>query len=211
VDLGTLWKLIGLGMEADFEKRTWSISAGPFKANGIKFITLKALSDDAGTVQKLLSDLFVKPAVMWMDFRRETVTDCINSLASLENSTATAAEALRVSHKSQDELLVGLLQSWSGDCKLARGRLETALKNENDPIDTGMDISARDEIAPALGDFRSSSLPAVKFLIDLLPETNPIKAQSSALMSRAEDELIRHYGVNSSSLKSPSVEPELAT
>lgn len=169
--------------------------------------TLKALSAEPARTRNLLSELFVKRAVMWMDFRQERVRDCIESLQALENATAGASADLSASSRAQDDLLAGLLQVWSGECKQARSRLNTALEDESDPINSGMDISAADEVVPALGEFRRKSFPAVRFLIDLLPDNDPVKTQALELVSRAEDELVRYYGVDVALISRPLVEP----
>lgn len=209
MDFADIWKLVG-SVEADFEKRTWRASIGPFKATGVKMFTLRAMTANPALPQRLLSNLFVLPSVMWMDFDREGVTAAIHSLKRLQGETAQESAALSNSAKEADKLLGQLLLMWSGECKNAWGRLETAVGDGGDLRTSGMSTGIREELARTLGEFRRKTLPAVRALMRLLHEDNPIRMQAQERLNHAEAELVRVFGVSKRNTVQPTIEPEAA-
>ncbi len=208
MDVATIWKLIGLGLEVDLEKKVYTVKLGPLTLKGISFKTVKALSSDPTSIEELLSKHFIQRGVMYADFRRETIEDCVRSLRGLQTLNQDQAKAFLTTKKPEDKMFASMLTAWANECDKAVTYLQAAVEDERDPINTGMDISARDAIPGALGDMRSATYPTVELFIQLLPEGSPVKAQALATIAQGKDVLVRHFGVPVSRLVAPEVEPQ---
>ena len=110
--------------------------------------------------------------------------------------------------KSEDKLFSSMLIAWANECDQAVTCLEMAIEDERDPINSGMDTSARNAIPVALGNMRSTTYPTVELFIQLLPEGNPVRAQAILTIAKGKDVLVRHFGVPVSELVAPEVEPQ---
>ena len=64
MDIATIWKLIGLGLEVDLEKKSYTVKLGPLTLKGISFKTVKALSSDSTVIEEVLSKHFIQRGVM---------------------------------------------------------------------------------------------------------------------------------------------------
>jgi hypothetical protein len=208
MDIATIWKLIGLGLEVDLEKRTYSIKLGPLTIKGLSFKTVKALSASPQAIEGLLSEQFVQREVMFADFRREEVGDCIASLRELQELCKSQASAFAATKKSEDEVFSTVLRAWANECDEAANSLESALRDENDPADSGMDTSARSSIPRVIGKLRTATFPSVEMFIDLLPEGNPVKAQATEKLTAGKDVLVKYFNVQSSEILRPDFEPQ---
>jgi hypothetical protein len=208
VDIATIWKLIGLGLEVDLEKKSYTVKLGPLTLKGISFKTVKALSSQPAAIEDLLSKHFIQRGVMFADFRRESIDDCIRSLRELQTLNQTQSTAFLATKKPEDILFSTMLSAWANECDKAVTYLQSALEDERDPINTGMDVSARDAIPGALGDMRKAAYPTVELFVQLLPEGNPVKVQATASLAQGKDVLVRHFGVAVSELVAPEVEPQ---
>ena len=93
MDIATIWKLIGLGLEVDLEKKSYTVKLGPLTLKGISFKTVKALSSDPTIVEEVLSKHFIQRGVMFADFRRETIEDCVRSLRGLQTLNQDQSKA----------------------------------------------------------------------------------------------------------------------
>jgi hypothetical protein len=208
--LTDFWKLVGLKLEVDFEKRTYSITIGPLKLKGLAFTTIKALSATSAIPERILTEQFIQREVMWGDFRGEEIDDCIESLRGLQKISEERAVTFDKSGNPQDAIFASLLRSWANECDHSATLLSQALEEENDPINTGMDTSARDAIPAALGKLRTQTYPFVAMLIELLPDGNPVKAQATKKMEYGRDVLVRFFNVPGSAIHAPSLEIEYA-
>lgn len=208
MDIATIWKLVGLGLEVDLEKKTYTVKLGPLALKGISFKTVKALSSQPTVIQEVLSKHFIQRGVMFADFRRESIDDCIRSLRELQTMNQAQSAAFAATKKPEDSLFSTMLSAWANECDKAVTYLQAAVEDERDPINTGMDMSAKDAIPGALGDMRKAAYPTVELLIQLLPEGNPVKAQATDSLARGKDVLVRHFGVAVSELVAPEVDPQ---
>ena len=208
MDIATIWKLVGLGLEVDLEKKSYTVKLGPLTLKGISFKTVKALSSDPAIIELVLSKHFIQRGVMFADFRRETIEDCIHSLRELQTLNQGQAIAFLATNKPEDSLFSSMLSAWANECDKAVTYLQAAVEDERDPINTGMDISAKDAIPGALGDMRSATYPSVDLLIQLLPEGNLVKAQALKTIADGKNVLVRHFGVPVTNLVAPEVEPQ---
>lgn len=208
MDIATIWKLIGLGLEVDLEKKSYMVKLGPLAVKGISFKTVKALSSQPAVVEELLSKHFIQRGVMFADFRRESIDDCIRSLRELQTLNQAQAAALLITKKPDDKLFSTMLSAWANECDKAVTYLEAAVEDERDPINTGMDINARDAIPWALGEMRKAAYPTVELFAQLLPGGSPIRVQAIASLAQGKDVLVRHFGVAVSELVAPEVEPQ---
>ena len=145
---------------------------------------------------------------MFADFRRETIEDCVRSLRGLQTLNQDQSKAFLATKKPEDKLFSSMLAAWANECDKAVTYLQAAVEDERDPINTGMDISARGAIPGALGDMRSATYPTVELFIQLLPEGSPVKAQAISTIAQGKDVLVRHFGVPVSKLVAPEVEPQ---
>ena len=207
MDIATIWKLIGLGLEVDLEKKSYTVKLGPLSIKEISFKTVKALSSQPPVVEGILSKHFIQRGVMFEDFRREKIADCIRSLRELQVMNHDRSEAFAASKKPEDVVFSTILSAWANECDKAVSYLEAAVEDERDPINTGMDVSAKDAIPGALGDMRKATYPTVELFVQLLPDGNPVKMQAVATLAQGKDLLVRHFGVAVSDLVTPEVEP----
>lgn len=206
MDLGAFWKLLGIGMEADFKERRYTIRLGPITIKGLPFERVKALRSNQPAIESLLSRHFVQRGVMWEDFRHEKVKDCIRSLRVLQKLSETQASAFEATKKPEDQIFSSILQAWANECDKAARHLELASEDERDPINTGLDMSAQEWILDVLSDFRKATYPSVQMFIDLLPDTSPVKAQAAERLRYGKDILVKFYNVSTNDLTSPEIE-----
>ncbi|TWB21115.1 hypothetical protein [Nitrospirillum bahiense] len=205
IEFSTFWKMLGFGLEADFSKRTWTLTVGPIKLKELKIPQFRALASDEATIERILSEMFIKRAVMWIDFRRERVSDCIASLSELEQLCGKTAEEFSATGKDADQIISSMCRGWECQCHEAIAILKSGIEEERAPENTGMDISATDYIPDALGDMRKKTYPLIQMLIELLPEESEIRTIAKEKLVYGKDELIRHYGVSSSDIEVATV------
>jgi hypothetical protein len=208
MDIAPIWKLVGLGLEVDLEKRTYTIKLGPLAIKGLTFKTVRALSASPQAIEDLLTEQVVQREVMFADIRREEVQDCRDSLRELQALCKSQSSAFAATKKSEDEVFSTVLRAWANECDEAANHLESALRDENDPADSGMDTNARTAIPPAIGKLRIATFPSVEMFIDLLPEGNPIKAQAAEKLNAGKDVLVKYFNVQSSEILRPDIEPQ---
>jgi hypothetical protein len=208
MDFDALWKLLGLGIEADLEKHTWTLKIGPITIKGLRIPVLKALAKDSAAIENILSLMFIQREVMWEDYRAESVPKCIGSLRSLQGLCEKAASDFNATGKEQDKIISTMCRGWANQCDAAASDLEGGLDAESDPANTGMGVSARDYIPDALGTLRKKTYPTIEFLIGLLPEKNMVREQATEVLNRGKDEIIRHYNVSVSDIPKASAEAE---
>jgi hypothetical protein len=208
MDIATIWKLIGLGLEVDLAKKLYTIKLGPLTLKDLSFRAVKALSSQPALIESLLSEHFIQRGVMHVDFRRERVDACIRSLRELQALNQAQAKAFADSGKPEDELFSTLLTAWANECDTAVSILESAIEDERDPINTGMDVTAQAAIPDAIRALRTATYPTIELLIQLLPQSNSVRQQASTILTRGKDLLVRHFGVPFSDLVLPEVEPQ---
>jgi hypothetical protein len=206
MDLASFWKLLNLDIGVDLSRKTYSITVGPLSIKDIPFASMKSMTENTPLIEMLLTKHFIQRRIMHMDFRRETVQDCTRSLRELQRLNEDQSKEFAASRKESDRIFSSMLLAWASECSKASAVLEDALRDEKDPINTGMGISARDWIPDALADMRKASYPTVEFLTLLLPDDNPVRKQASAALKMGSDLLIRHYGVGSHELTPPDLE-----
>ena len=170
-----LWKLLNLALDIDWEKRRLTLRLGPLTIQDLPLATVRKLSENHQLVEDLLSEQFVRRGVMWADFRRERVADCINSLRDLQTKSLKNSEAFASSRKPEDGVVATVLQGWANSSDEAAKLLEFGLEDESDPANTGMDVSASDYIPDSLGKLRKDTFPIVQMFIDLLPDGNAVR------------------------------------
>jgi hypothetical protein len=207
VDLASYLKL---GVEADLEKRTLTINLGIVKISGIKLPALKAMAKNRLDIEEILSYFFIQRGIMWIDLRREPLERSIEGLQSLKEQCEAKAADLRARGRDGDQMICSVLLAWAIECDDAARMLRYAREDEADPINTGMDMSARDAIAPALGTMRKKVYPFLELLIELLPAESPVKQRAAERLRQGQDILVRDYGVSVQELAKASVEEEVA-
>jgi hypothetical protein len=207
MDLASFLKF---GVEADLEKRRLTINLGIVKISGIRLPTLKAMARNRGEIEEILSAFFVQRGIMWIEMRRECVDRSIEGLNDLKGRCEGKAAELRARGRDEDQMVCSVLLAWATECDEAARMLRYALEDEADPINSGMDVSARDAIAPALGNMRKKVYPFVELLIDLLPTESPVKQQATKRLREGKDILVRDYGVSVGELVRASLEDEAA-
>ncbi len=206
MDLASFFSLLGLKMGLDFEKRTFTVVVGPMSFENVPFSTLKSLRSDSRIIEPILSKQFIQRGVMWQDFRRERVDFCIKSLRELQTLCESSAEQFSESRFQKDHILRSVLHSWASECDAAAKHLQSALDDERDPINSGMDISARDSVPWALGEFRKATYPSVAMFIELLAVDNPVRTQAAKTFREGSDLLVKHFGISTSELVPPTID-----
>lgn len=201
--LTKLMEILGIFKgEADLRTGAYSLTVAGFTLKGLRYRSYKGLAHDPSRMERILSHCFIQRGVMWQDFRRETVQDCINSCYGLKS--LCEAEAKEFGDGSNvDRFFSSLLSYWANECDTAARSLKDALAMESDPIESGMDISARDAIPYAIGTLRKNVYPVVEAIAETLPADNPIRNQGMERLRQGTDDLIRYYRVSTSELTKP--------
>lgn len=195
MDLGSFLTFLKLfpRVEADLEKKTITIKAGPFTLR-IPYGTYKALMSKRSTVVDILSRLFIQRGVMWEDFRREKMDECITSLREIQKLAQEEHNKLKETNAKQDEYFASIMFAWANVCEQAVTELGQALETENDPVETGIDFGAGDFLAPVLLECRKSTYPLVDLLICLLPDDDPVRQQASEKLALGKNRTVQKLG-----------------
>lgn len=200
----TLLDILGLGGIIDTEKRTIELKFLGFSINGIKYSSIKELVNDNKNTEKLLSEFFTRRQVMWQDFSREDVKDCIESLKDLMQKCNIAAEDFYSTNRDKDAFYATLLRHWGDQCDIAIKDFLISMETEevSSALDfgTGSRFRASEEIPRILGEFRSKTLPLAKELTKLLPEENIIRIDVEKNIDVATNMIIRNYNVPHSTI-----------
>ena len=206
MEFASVWQLSNLGLTVDFGKRTCTIRLGPLNIVGIPFPVLRAMASNTSDIGALLSRLFIQRGVMWEKFDRERFDECVNSLRGMQKDAQTRASEFSKTNRPEDQTITTVLQAWANKCDQAATELEIALREENDPLDSGLDTSAHDSMDCVLAEFRCSTYPFVEFFIELLPHDSPIRIDASDKLKGGKDILVRHLGVSVGGLATPEIE-----
>ena len=188
-----IWRFLNLGIDVDWNTKRITLRAGPVTVENLPLGTAKALSGNPLRVQLILGEHFIQRAVMWADYRREQVDHCVRSLRQLQELSSTKAEEFGCTGSSADAVFATALFAWANACDEAAGVLEWALEEQGDPINTGMDTSARDFIPEALRGLRRQTIPIVTMFAELLPKDDLVRKQAEEKLRAAQDSLIRCY------------------
>lgn len=182
----------------DLEKSTVDITILNVTIRGIKYAAVKALSDNPSKVKDIVDKVFIHKQVMWMDFRREDVDGCINSLKDLEEKLKTYQTDLLSTGNEDDKILAGIIEIWAVECNIAIDAFKTAIYHETlSRADFLSDrLPAQGQIIPVLGKFRSNTLNIVKEFIQLIEPGSRTRERGEELYNRALTELSQYFHVN---------------
>ncbi len=206
IDFPSLWKLLNLGVIADWEKRVVTIHLGPFSLENMPLPVLRALADDPLNLESALDTLFVRHRVMWEDLKRERPCEVQAGLESLSKEAIEVARKFDASSKQIDREIASRLRTWSGVTDVMARRFKTAIEMENDPADPGMDTSACAEMDSVLVELRTKCYPWVEFLVTLLPGASAVAAEVQRLLADGRNTLIQKYFVPPNSILSVTAE-----
>lgn len=204
---GDVFKLLGLDIEVDGKARTWDLALGPVRLKNLAFRTPNLLIGDRRMIGDLLSECFVERRVMWKDLRSETPAECLVSLDELITLLQQNILKLQSSGDDKDKTLSEVLSMWQARAVLA----EKELKDAVDTATTGPSVTLAAPEAVACNEaqmrpmveFRIATLPTVGFLIDLLPDGDPIKSDAQTFRTQAYDELVRYHSISVDQLQQP--------
>jgi hypothetical protein len=206
-----VFKLLDLNLDVDGKSRTWDLALGPFKFNNFAFRTPNLLIGDRRMVGELLSECFIERRVMWKDFRQETPTECLSSLDELTNLLEQNIVKLQPSEAEKDKTLAEILSLWKARGVVAQKELKDAVESgetiptngqRGSSTDSGNADCTEREIEP-LTSFRIETLPIIGFLIDLLPDGDPVKSDAQECRTTAQNDLVRFYSVSVDQLRHP--------
>jgi hypothetical protein len=188
----------------DLEKKTFELKFLGFSIKGIKYSWIKELMKDNLNSEKLLSEMFIRKQVMWQDFGRENVELCLKSLEDLKVQCDKAMQDFIATKKSKDKFYASMLRHWADNCDIAIKELLTAKEREQilkGEFEQKNFMPAYQEIPRILGTFRAKTLPTIKELSKLLPETNPIRKDTEDKINLATNDIIKNYGINSGQIQ----------
>lgn len=208
IDFPSLWKMLNLGVIADWEKRVVTIRLGPFTMEKVPLPRLKAFAADPAILESALDTLFVRHSAMWQDLRREDPREVQASLERLSKEALEVAKKFDASSKQADRDIASRLRTWSGSAEIKAKQLKTAIDMESDPADTGMDTTARDDMDAVLVELRKECYPWVEFLATLLPPGSAVGAKVLQLLADGKATLIQEYSQAPSSIPNATAELE---
>jgi hypothetical protein len=207
-----VYKFLGLDIVVDIKSRIWDLTLGPLKIKSIPFSLPKELTSNQQLVGQILVECFVQRRVMWQDFRRETPNKCEASLTELALILEPFASKFSGSSAEADKVFAQALLHWKAMSVLATKEIKDAIDVEEKDradwrsgalIDSDEIQDARTSLNSILSNFRKAILPTVAFLIDLLAESDPLRAEAEALRIEASETLMRDYSVGLSDLRTP--------
>lgn len=208
---GDVFKLLGLDIEIDEKSRTWDLVLGPLRIKSVPFRTPNLLIGDRRMIGELLSECFIERRVMWKDLRLATPLECLSSLDELRSLLQQNVAKLEASAAEKDKMLAETLDLWKARAVLAQKEMKDVLdieKQVSSSIGGGAASATEnpacilEEVSPVV-QFRVATLPTVGFLIDLLPDGDPVKSEAQTLRSKAHDDLVRYYSVRVDQLQHP--------
>ncbi|MDQ3685639.1 MAG: hypothetical protein M3430_08555 [Acidobacteriota bacterium] len=206
MDFIDLWKLLNLGVIADWENKTITLRLGPLTLNKLPIPALKAFASNPSTLDPILVDLFVRHSAMWEDLTAENPSEVHTSLKKLSKDAQTYATQLAMSSKSIDQEVASILHAWSGDADIAAKKIDAAIKTENLPENSGMDGYSRQVMDDELRNLRKKYYPSIEFLVTLLPDGSRVRKQVVEFLSNGKNTLVAHYGVAVSAIPSATAE-----
>jgi hypothetical protein len=204
MDFASFWSAMGLGIEADLEKRTFTIKVGPVVIKGLKLPAIRVMAENRGEIEQILSTMFIQQAIMWVDFRREPVVESIKALNKLKGDCEVKVAASTVVQVEKKQMATTLLLAWANECDEAARLLRHALQDEA----AGMNVVAHRAIPEALGTMRKRVYPFIELLIDLLPDASLVKVQGARRLLEGRNVLVRHYNVSMAEMPRASLEAE---
>lgn len=208
-----IMKLVNLGVDLDAQGRKLTLRLGPVTIKEISLRAATGLSKNPRAIAKILSGHFINRQVMWQDFRRETVEQCVGSLEDLKNKNEEQADAFSASGEEGDRLIADLLQAWANECDAAIKEFRAAAQTERDSraieFDSEFVLRATDEISRILGEFRTRTYPIVDAFIESVAApvaAGQVGQQALDRLEAGKNLLIQYYGVSSSRIARPSWE-----
>lgn len=207
MDYLELGKLINIGIEIDWGNMILTIRLGPLTIKNVKIPAFQELRKDIHFVEGLLTDQFITRGVMWVDFAREEVEDCVKSLQDLEQSCLERKKAFVATGSSADSVLATALEGWAVECNQAVRSFKEAIEFEKTSREIEFDsefiLRAHNEIPRILGNFRKDTYPIVEMFIQLLSEENLIHQQAVEKLKQGQDLIVKHYGISVADLRKP--------
>ena len=193
------------GVEINLKEKAITITAGPVKIKHLSFDGARELMADRIRIEQFLSILFVQRGVMWEDYRREHVDECINSLREIQLELQEFAKGISGSNRQTKAALSlgSCLYAWANCCDEAATVLDQAKEAENDPFE---DSKAHQYIPLVLRDLRQKTYPIVDLLISLLPKDSMVKDQAIEKLDWGKTTAVRHLNASTAELQSAEVE-----
>ncbi|MCF2502777.1 hypothetical protein L0663_05265 [Dyadobacter sp. CY107] len=192
-----------LELSVDVEKLTVDVKIGAMTLSSIPFWSVKALSENKTKIEYIVTDLFIKKAVMWQDFSAEKVSYCIDSLTDLEVKLTSERDRLADSKAGEDKLLSSAFNFWSLEANSAIKKFHQAVEFEAISRGGQFDerLPAEDEIPEILGTLRANTIKIIRNLLDVLPNDSDVRRLGEQKYEESMKVLIKSYRRDLSSVK----------
>ena len=194
-----------VGVDINLAEKTITLNLPGVHISHISFRTVKAMSEDPGTVSNILSKCFIQRRVMWQDFRSEKAEDCKKSIDEMKDILEDKAREFRKTGKAKDDEYADLLEAWANECVDASKSFREAIDTEQRDreayqrweLPESSDIQrASISISEILGRFRLRTYLFVDLFIQLLQKNSKVKKQVLDKIDDGKSLLVQAYGIS---------------